>query len=120
MQNETSTDDTQLIPKEALYELQDSLIWLKVIAICSLISGIITALTVIGILIAWFPIWLGIVLLQTANRLDVAQKQNDRYQLTEGLEKLKLYLVIKGSAALCILIILPLIVVLGIFAANIA
>lgn len=95
------------------YELKDSLVWLKIIAICTLISGIIIALSIIGIIIAWFPIWLGIVLLQATSRLELAERHRDIPALVEGLHKIKTYLIIKGSGALCLLILLGFILALA-------
>jgi len=42
--------------------------WLKFIGLLSLIYGIITALTIVGILIAWLPIWMGVLLFQAGSR----------------------------------------------------
>ncbi len=41
--------------------------WIKFLGIAYIISGGISALTVFGIIIAWLPIWIGIILLKASN-----------------------------------------------------
>jgi hypothetical protein len=40
--------------------------WMKFLGIAYIVSGGITALTIFGIIIAWLPIWMGIILLRGA------------------------------------------------------
>jgi hypothetical protein len=41
--------------------------WIKFLAIFSIAIGALYALSIFGIIIAWIPIWLGILLLKVAN-----------------------------------------------------
>ncbi len=41
--------------------------WIKFLAIFSIAIGALYALSIFGIIIAWLPIWLGIILLKVAN-----------------------------------------------------
>jgi hypothetical protein len=41
--------------------------WIKFLAIFSIAIGALYALSIFGIIIAWMPIWLGIILLKVAN-----------------------------------------------------
>ncbi len=41
--------------------------WIKFLAIFSIAIGVLYALSIFGIIIAWLPIWLGIILLKVAN-----------------------------------------------------
>ena len=47
--------------------LSDAAGWMKLLAVLSIISGIFIALSIIGLLIAWLPIWIGVLLLRAAN-----------------------------------------------------
>jgi len=40
--------------------------WLKFVGIVTIVSGALAALSVIGIVFAWIPIWLGVLLMQAA------------------------------------------------------
>jgi hypothetical protein len=86
--------------------------WLKFLGIVNIVSGALSVLSLWGILIAWLPIWLGILLLQAANRISNARFANNQGELVQMMDKLRLYFVIQG-----VLIIVS--VVLGIIAAII-
>ena len=70
--------------------------WMKFIGIMFIIQGAITALTIVGILIAWLPIWIGVLLLQSAGAAQRSQMQDDANALIEALSRLKTYFVIQG------------------------
>ncbi len=70
--------------------------WLKFVGIVTIIGGIITALSIIGILMAWLPIWLGVLLWQAGSRASDAQLRNNPLELMIMLDKLRLYFVVQG------------------------
>ena len=70
--------------------------WLKFLGIINIISGALTALSLWGIIIAWLPIWLGILLLQASQRITTARFANDGGELVGMMEKLRLYFIIQG------------------------
>ena len=70
--------------------------WMKFIGIMFIIQGAITALTIVGIIIAWLPIWIGVLLLQSAGAAQRSQMQDDANALIEALSRLKTYFVIQG------------------------
>jgi len=61
-----------------------------------IIQGALTAITIVGILIAWLPIWIGVLLLQSAGAAQRSQAQDDANALIEALSRLKTYFVIQG------------------------
>jgi hypothetical protein len=69
---------------------------MKFIGIMFIIQGAITALTIIGIIVAWLPIWIGVLLLQSAGAAQRSQIQDDANALIEALSRLKTYFVIQG------------------------
>ena len=74
--------------------------WIKVLGILSIVQGVIAALTVIGIIVAWLPIWVGILLYQTATTMERAYSLGDRRTFAEAMTKLKTYFLIQGIVAL--------------------
>jgi hypothetical protein len=70
--------------------------WLKFIGVLNIIAGAINALSLIGILWAWLPIWLGILLVQAGSRADEYAARGDEAALTGLLAKLKNYYLISG------------------------
>ncbi|MBS7457889.1 DUF5362 domain-containing protein [Coralloluteibacterium stylophorae] len=70
--------------------------WMKLVGIVSIIQGALTALTIIGIVVAWLPIWIGVLVLQAAGAIERAERDNDGAALAEALARLKTYFVIQG------------------------
>ncbi|MCD6595822.1 hypothetical protein J7L68_09155 [bacterium] len=79
-----------------VYEAGKSKGWLKFIGIITIISGALQALTIFGIVIAWLPIWMGILLLQTGKFADAFANEQDPSKLAEMLQKMRLYFTIQG------------------------
>ena len=61
-----------------------------------ILNGLFAAITIIGIIIAWLPIWLGIVLFKAASAAQGAQFTGDKFQLIASLRNIKLYFLING------------------------
>lgn len=80
--------------------------WLKLIGIVSIVQGILVALTIVGVLVAWLPIWMGVVLYRAATSAENAQGSGQKYELIESLNNLKTYFTINGVIMLIGLIIL--------------
>lgn len=70
--------------------------WLKFLGIVNIISGAFTALSIWGIIIAWLPIWLGILLLQASGRISASRFSQNRAELVTMMDKLRLFFVIQG------------------------
>jgi hypothetical protein len=70
--------------------------WMKFVGVMSIIQGAFIALSIIGILVAWLPIWLGILIMQSADAIERAQLSGDAVALKESLGKLKTYFMIQG------------------------
>ena len=94
--------------KEVALPLYEARGWMKFLGIVMLVIGIGTALTIVGIVIAWLPIWLGVLLFQAAGRIDTAFATEDAGYLRESLAKLKTYFVIQGVLLLIYLVFVAL------------
>ena len=70
--------------------------WIKFIGIASIVVGALYALTIIGILFAWLPIWIGVVLYQAGERADRYIAEKDERALVEFMGKLNTYFTILG------------------------
>ncbi|MDZ7342384.1 MAG: DUF5362 domain-containing protein [candidate division KSB1 bacterium] len=80
--------------------------WLKFLGVLSIIYGILTAITIVGILIAWLPIWMGVLLFQAGSRADSAALTKDSSQLVTMMDKLRVYFMIQGVLVLIMLVAL--------------
>ena len=70
--------------------------WMKFVGIVFIVQGALTALSIVGIIIAWLPIWIGVLLMQSANAIERAQLSGDAEALKESLARLRTYFVIQG------------------------
>ncbi|HEY2622286.1 DUF5362 domain-containing protein [Dyella sp. Tek66A03] len=70
--------------------------WMKFVGIVSIVHGVLIALSIIGIVIAWLPIWMGLLLMKSANAIERAQLSGDADALKESLAKLRTYFVVLG------------------------
>ena len=70
--------------------------WMKFIGILNIIAGAVNALTIIGILWAWLPIWLGVVLTQAGSRAREYADKGDMASLEAMTGRLKTYFTLSG------------------------
>ena len=70
--------------------------WLKFLGIMSILGGILTAISIVGIIIAWLPIWMGILLFQAGSQITEARVSRNYQHLVEMMRKFKTYFIIQG------------------------
>ncbi len=70
--------------------------WLKFLGIVSIISGAVVAITIVGIIIAWLPIWLGVLLFQAGDRAYQSQYSENLKEIVQMVDKLRMYFIIYG------------------------
>jgi len=78
--------------------------WLKLLGVVLIINGVAAIFTLVGIVVCWLPIWMGILLFKAASMVEVAQANGDKVQLLESLKKIKTYFIINGILMLIALI----------------
>jgi hypothetical protein len=78
--------------------------WMKFLGVLLIIDGVITAISVIGILICWLPIWLGVILFKAAGDAETASRGAPA-RLEDYVQKLNRFFLISGILALISLII---------------
>lgn len=79
--------------------------WMKLIAIVSIISGVLWALSIIGIIVAWIPIWIGVVLYQAASASEQAYSTGSSDAMLLAQNKLKSFFTIMGVFTLVVIIL---------------
>jgi len=92
--------------------------WLKFLGVLFIIAGVGQALSIVGILFAWLPIWMGMLMFQAGSNIGQAAQFGDRFAFLRSLGSLKTFFVLMGVLALigiilsavmlCIAIVLPL------------
>lgn len=86
--------------------------WMKLIAVMAIIGGAVHAITIIGLLVAWIPIWIGVLLWQAAERARDAQMTGDEQTAIAALGKVRTVFVIYGVMMLIGIIVGVLMLVL--------
>lgn len=96
---QTNVDQSNLI-REVTAPVYQARGWMKFIGVLLIIGGIIYALTIVGIIIAWLPIWMGVILFQAGSSSEQAYFNGDKFSLIKSLNQLKLYFTIMGIMTL--------------------
>jgi uncharacterized membrane protein len=82
--------------QELSYPLYESRTWIKVWAYLSIVGGALQAITLVGIIFAWLPIWMGILLLKVVKAVETAQATGDKFAFLESQTALKTFFTIMG------------------------
>jgi hypothetical protein len=90
--------------------------WLRLLGILSILFGVLMVITVVGITIAWLPIWMGVLLIQSATAIERAYVAGDKARLMESMDKLKAYFTISGILAIIGLVLIVIGMFVGFFA----
>ncbi len=78
--------------------------WMKLLGVVLILNGVVAVFTLVGILICWLPIWLGILLFKSASLIETAQVSGEKTMLLESLRKIRTYFTINGILMLIVLI----------------
>lgn len=95
-------EDNQI--KELSLPIYSAKGWMKFLGVMYIISGALVALSIIGIVVAWIPIWIGVLLFQSASAVERANTSGEQDALMQSLGKIKTYFVINGVLMLIALI----------------
>ncbi|EKE77452.1 DUF5362 domain-containing protein [Gallaecimonas xiamenensis] len=87
--------------------------WMKLVGVIAIISGALQALSIVGILWAWLPIWTGVLLFQAASAIEAAQRSGSAEGMTEAMNKLKTFFTISGVMVLIGIILTVLFMLFG-------
>lgn len=99
--------------KELSLPLCQSKGWMKLLGILAILWGISMALSIVGIVLAWLPIWMGVTLYRVANAADLALITGDREALARALAKLRLFFTVMGVLALLMLLLMAAGMIIG-------
>ena len=99
MDTENYNQDESLV-KEVSMPLFNSKGWIKFLGVLMIIYGGFIALSIIGIIIAWLPIWLGVLLNKAANKIEQAQYSGNKHDMIEAQKSLASFFTIYGVLAL--------------------
>ncbi len=73
---------------EALYKARS---WIRIVGIVSIIQGILTVLSIWGVVICWLPIWMGALLLKASDQIRTAYETDNEDEYLSANEKIAKY-----------------------------
>jgi len=85
---------------------------MKLLGVLLIIQGALVALSIIGLVIAWLPIWIGVLLMQSARKAEEAYVVGSEVEAIESLAKLKTLFTVYGVLAIVGLAFMVLYIVL--------
>lgn len=87
-----------------IYPLYQSLFWMRLFAACLIFYGALITVTGIGVLFAWVPMWIGVLLLLAAKTISQAYTNNDEQALNLTLSRLKTIFTILGLSSVALIV----------------
>jgi hypothetical protein len=103
--------------RELSFPLHEGRGWIRFLGWVSLLHGIVLGMTIVGLLVAWLPIWMGVLLLQSAKAVENAHQTGEKHSLLLSLVKLKTYFVVQGIMGLLAILAMISMMALGLTAA---
>lgn len=107
-----STKEENNLIREIIVPLVDATCWMKTLAVFGFIGGVAQCFTTLGILVAWIPILMGVVLFQAASLAQEAKMSGDPETLKKCFAKLKVYFMLTVIIPVSSVIIILLAVVI--------
>lgn len=80
--------------------LQEAAGWMKLVGTLGIIYGVLLALTIVGLLIAWLPIWMGILLNRAADDSRAAAMAGDEARAIAATDNLRTVFKVYGVIVL--------------------
>lgn len=79
--------------------------WIFLVGLLAVIGGAFQVLTIVGILWAWLPIWMGILLIQAGLAAKKANETNELTQAELAVKKIATYFKIAGIVAIVFIVL---------------
>ena len=88
--------------------------WMKFIGVMFIILGGFSVLTIWGIIFAWVPIWMGVVLVKSAKELRTGYAAKNAAMCTSAFERLRVFFKIFGIIMIVYACLLPIAIIAAI------
>ena len=77
---------------------------MQLFAGCLIFYGALITVTGIGVLVAWIPIWIGVLLMMVSKSLAAAYQNNDADALLRSVNRLKTIFTILGLCSVMLIV----------------
>ena len=99
-----STQTQSLDIRRLVYPLYQSLLWIRLFAACLIFYGALITVTGVGVLVAWLPMWIGVILLLASKSIATAYKENDEHAFMHSISRLKTIFITLGLSSIALII----------------
>ena len=96
MEIPNAPSEKQQMIREISNPLYRSKSWIKFLGILLILQGVITAATLFGLIIAWLPIWVGLILYRAAKKIEEADAKGEQADLESAMKFISQYFTIQG------------------------
>lgn len=103
--------DLRELVKDLASYISANRFWMKFFGIIMIISGAVSALTLVGLVFAWLPIWSGVLLLKAASAATMAEATGTVEPLEDALYRIGAFFKINGIFAMVMIVIYVLLIV---------
>lgn len=104
--NPTSpTADSHSGLRDFLEPLYRSRFWMQLLGVILILQGVFIGMSIIGLVVAWIPVWAGVVLFQATGSIKRGYEANDEYDVKQSMAKLRTYFLMSGIMVLTYLIL---------------
>lgn len=90
----------EMMVRELMQPLKNATGWIKFLGVVLIVYGIIMAISIVGLLIAWLPIWLGVLLMRAAKNTNMAYYQGNKAAVLAALGNVGSFFTVYGVVAL--------------------
>jgi len=78
---------------------------MKLAGVMSIIQGVLSILSLWGIVVCWIPIWMGVLLCAASNRIRAAFETDSETEFQTSMEKLGTYFRLVGVLAIVMIVV---------------
>lgn len=99
-----STQAQSLDIKKLVFPLYQSLLWMRLFAACLIFYGALITVTGIGVLVAWLPMWIGVILLLASKSIATAYNEENEQAFILSISRFKTIFVALGLSSVALII----------------
>lgn len=95
-----SPSDSPYALRDIIEPLYRSRFWMQLLGIMLILMGALTAISIIGLVVAWIPVWAGVALFQAAGAAKRGYENHSEDAIKQTMGKLRTYFLISGIMTL--------------------
>ncbi len=103
--------DLRELVKDLASYINANRFWMRFFGVIMIISGAVSALTLVGLVFAWLPIWSGVLLLKAASAATMAEAAGTVKPLEDALYRIGAFFKISGIFAMVMIVIYVVLIV---------